>query len=116
MRSSRNLQKKFLMSDEVRGVAPEVCGGRRLPEITSVSERTVPPVESSDNIQVTQIPRVSGTGATRDGLEVVLTADARSNWLLHQFCERRKNWQVSNAIQALCVSALAAVADGNVPF
>ena len=116
MRSSRKLQQKFLKSNEGGVVAPEVWDGGMPPKITPVSERAVPPTEPSGDIDATQIPFGSRTGAIGDGLEISLTADARSNWLLHQFCERRRIWQMSNAVQVFCVSALAAVADGNVPF
>ncbi|MEZ6034362.1 MAG: hypothetical protein R3C17_14805 [Planctomycetaceae bacterium] len=116
MRSSRNPNQKFLKRKQGGVVAPEVCHGKIPPEITTVSQQAAPTVESLDDVDVTRIPRESGAGVSGDGLEVRLIADDRSNWLLHQFCERRKIWQMSNAIQALCVSALAAIADGNVPF
>ena len=40
-------------------------------------------------------------------LSLIPTATEISDQLLHQFCERRRTWQLPEAAQALCISAFA---------
>ena len=38
---------------------------------------------------------------------LISAADEACEQLLHQFCERRTKWRMPDAVQALCVSAMA---------
>ena len=113
----RQANQTFQIGHDIEVVVPEFRGNIARPGISAPLECSAVRFELIGKPSNNQLqPGGEVTGASGNNLEVNLTSDAMSNRLLHQFCERRKLWQMSNAIQALCVSALAAVADGNVPF
>ncbi len=113
----RQASQTFEIGLDIEVIVPEFRGNISRPGILAPLECSVVRFELISKPSNNQL-QLGGklTGVTENDLEMNLTSDARSNRLLHQFCERRRLWQMSNAIQALCVSALAAVADGNVPF
>lgn len=113
----RQANQTFQIGDDIEVVVPEFCGNIWRTGILAPLECSVVRFELNGKPRNNQLP-LGGevTGATGNDLDINLTSDAMSNRLLRQFCERRKLWQMSNAIQALCVTALAAAADGNVPF
>ena len=115
--NSRRADQTFLIGNDIEVVLLEVLDRRMRQGTSAPFEIVVLRFELTNEHDGRPKPIENELPAeAAAGLEADLTADVTSNRLLHQFCERRKLLQMLNAIQALCVSALAAVTDGNISF